>query len=107
MLITAFSIGSSISTIILNAINKRRLLNQLLDSQIFTGVLAQVAQTLPTQVSATWLNWIIFRTFTTLPMQYMLQINTFLFQCLGCKCCRRYAFFQKYAFLLCDVIVIQ
>lgn len=90
MLITAFSLGSTISTIILNAINQRRLLNRLLDNQILTGILAQIAQTLPTQVSATWLNWIIFRTLMTLPMQYMLQINTFLFECLGWKCCRRY-----------------
>jgi hypothetical protein len=90
MLITAFSLGSTISTIVLNAINQRRLLTRLFDNQILTGVLAQVAQTLPTQVSATWLNWIIFRTLMTLPMQYMLQINTFLFQCLGWKCCRRY-----------------
>ena len=100
MLITAFSLGSSISTIILNAINQRRLLNSLIDNESFTGVLVQIAQTLPTQVSATWLNWIIFRTLLTLPMQYMLQINTFIFQCLGWKCCRRYVF-------LIDIYVTQ
>ena len=41
------------------------------------------------QVSATWLNWIIFRTFCTLPLMYMLNFHTFIFEVLGWQCCIR------------------
>ncbi len=53
------------------------------------SVLLSIAAALPTQVSATWLNWIIFRTFCTLPLMYMLNVHTFIFQMLGWKCCIR------------------
>lgn len=37
------------------------------------------AGTIPTTVSATWLNWIIVRATIVLPTQYLLQMNTFIF----------------------------
>jgi Calcium-dependent channel, 7TM region, putative phosphate len=54
-----------------------------------TKVLANVAATIPTLISATWLNWIIVRTTITLPLQYLIQLNSFLFSFLGWKCCSR------------------
>jgi len=83
MLVTAFT-GSSLGTMTLNAINEKKI-----ENSTFTTVLLEIAGTLPTQVSSTWLNWIIFRTTITLPLHYMLQINSFLFECLGWKCCQR------------------
>lgn len=68
---------------VLNAINQGRLSNSAAD------VLIEIAGTLPGPVAATWINWIIVRTTMTLPLQYMLQINTFLFRCLGWNCCAR------------------
>jgi hypothetical protein len=52
-------------------------------------ILRSVASTIPTQVSATWLNWIIVKGLATFPMFYLLQINTFLFSMFGMKCCAR------------------
>jgi hypothetical protein len=52
-------------------------------------VLARIASAIPTQISAQWLNWIIVRTTITLPLHYLLQINTFVFSCLGWHCCSR------------------
>jgi hypothetical protein len=43
----------------------------------------------PTQISFVWLNWIIIRFTILLPNQYLLQLNTFIFQILGWNCCRR------------------
>jgi len=83
MLFTAFS-GTSLTTMALNLINERGDTNATL-----TTLLLSIAATLPRQISATWLNWIIFRTFCTLPLMYMLNIHTFIFQLLGWKCCIR------------------
>ncbi|GKY91495.1 hypothetical protein MPSEU_000121700 [Mayamaea pseudoterrestris] len=55
----------------------------------FAAVLRQVATTIPSTLSATWLNWIIFRVTLTLPMNYLLNVNTFAFACLGWNCCSR------------------
>jgi len=52
-------------------------------------VLRRVASTVPSTVAVNWLNWIILRVFVTLPYQYMLQLNSFLFHWLGLKCCSR------------------
>jgi hypothetical protein len=70
-------------TMVLNAINEGQVANSV------TEVLIEIAGTIPTQVSSTWINWIIVRTTMTLPLQYMLQVNTFLFRCIGWKCCAR------------------
>ena len=82
MVCTAFT-GSSLMTMVLNAINEGQVANSV------TEVLIEIAGTIPTQVSSTWINWIIVRTTMTLPLQYMLQVNTFLFRCIGWKCCAR------------------
>jgi len=85
MIMTAFS-GTFIATTALNYLNSKRG-----DDTSFASVLRDIAGTLPTQVSATWLNWIIFRTLLILPLGYMIQSNVFAFQWLGWKCCRRCA----------------
>ena len=82
MVCTAFT-GSSLMTVVLNAINEGQVANSV------TEVLIEIAGTIPTQVSSTWINWIIVRTTMTLPLQYMLQVNTFLFRFIGWKCCAR------------------
>ena len=52
-------------------------------------VLASIASAIPTKISPQWLNWIIVRTTMTLPLHYLLQINTFVFSFLGWHCCSR------------------
>jgi len=52
-------------------------------------VLRQIAGTIPGILSAGWLNWIILRFTMILPLNYLLQANTFIFQCMGWKCCSR------------------
>jgi hypothetical protein len=83
MLITAFS-GSSIMTFVLNTVNE---VNR--GENTAAAVLLEIAKTVPTQVSATWLNWVILRFTCILPNQYLLQLNTFLFQGIGWNCCAR------------------
>lgn len=82
MVCTAFS-GSSLMTMVLNAVNEGQIANSL------TEVLVEIAGTIPTQVASNWINWIIVRTTMTLPLQYMLQVNTFVFKWMGWKCCAR------------------
>lgn len=82
MVVTAFS-GSSLVTMVLNAFNEGQLGSEA------TKVLTTIAATIPTQISATWINWIIVRTMMTLPLQYMLQINSIIFGLIGWKCCAR------------------
>ena len=82
MLITAFA-APYIATTVIQA-------TQTGDLQLTTQeFLINIANTLPTQTSFGWLNWLIFRFGVTLPSQYLLQINTFLFQYLGWNCCKR------------------
>ncbi len=83
MVFTAFS-GTSLANMALAYFNERRT-----DGNSLTSVLIEIARSLPSQVSALWLNWIILRATVILPLQYMLQVNTFIFQWLGWKCCRR------------------
>jgi len=83
MLVTIF-IGSSLGKMILNAFNEQKD-----DDNNLTTVLIKSATSLATQTSANWLNWIIFRTFLTLPLMYMLQVNSFIFGFIGWRCCRR------------------
>jgi len=52
-------------------------------------VLLQIAATIPTGVSATWINWIILHSTLILPNQYLLQFNSFVFQYIGWNCCAR------------------
>mmetsp|Transcript_52259 Transcript_52259/g.156840 ORF Transcript_52259/g.156840 Transcript_52259/m.156840 type:complete len:458 (-) Transcript_52259:772-2145(-) len=82
MVFTAFS-GSSIMKVALEAIQQRQL-------QVnWTQALVEIAGAIPSTVAGTWINWIIVRTTMTLPLQYMLQVNSFIFQCVGWRCCRR------------------
>ena len=55
----------------------------------FQTVLRSIARAIPSTTAATWLNWIIFRTSVSMPSLYLLQINTFLWDFLGCNCCSR------------------
>ena len=83
IVLTAFT-GSSLSNMVLQGFNT--------GSRIGSGatqVLATTAATIPTLVSATWLNWIIVRTTITLPLNFMVGMNSFIFQALGWKCCSR------------------
>jgi len=36
-----------------------------------------------------WMNWMILRTTVVLPLQYLLQVNTFMFYFFGWNCCAR------------------
>eukprot|EP00549_Striatella_unipunctata_P025575 CAMPEP_0118722814 /NCGR_PEP_ID=MMETSP0800-20121206/31639_1 /TAXON_ID=210618 ORGANISM="Striatella unipunctata, Strain CCMP2910" /NCGR_SAMPLE_ID=MMETSP0800 /ASSEMBLY_ACC=CAM_ASM_000638 /LENGTH=353 /DNA_ID=CAMNT_0006631135 /DNA_START=377 /DNA_END=1438 /DNA_ORIENTATION=+ len=82
MVVTAFS-GTTFATMALDAIDRAELED---DAQ---GLLEKIAETIPSQTSAAWINWIIVRTLITLPLQYLLQVNTFIFAALGWKCCAR------------------
>jgi hypothetical protein len=84
MVLTAFT-GQILANMALSGFND----GLVVGSQIRTVVVA-VAQTIPSHVAANWLNWILFRTLSTLPFSYLLQSNTFLFHVLpGLKCCSR------------------
>lgn len=52
-------------------------------------MLLAIAGTTPTTIAATWINWIIYRFTIILPINFLLQFNTFMFACLGCNCCSR------------------
>jgi Calcium-dependent channel, 7TM region, putative phosphate/Late exocytosis, associated with Golgi transport len=83
MVVTAFS-GQLLATMGLKAFNE----GISLDSEL-QSILRQIAGSIPTTVAVSWLNWIIFRFTITLPLNYMLQINTFIFHFLGLSCCSR------------------
>ena len=55
----------------------------------FQTILRSIAATVPTVISASWINWIIVKYSITLPLQYLLQLNTFLFSLFRLKCCTR------------------
>jgi hypothetical protein len=69
MLVTAFT-GSTLATMLLEG---------------FKDALTTVAQTIPTSQAPVWLNWMITRTFITLPMNYLFQLMTFLYGCIKFK----------------------
>ena len=83
ILITAFA-GNSLATMFTRGIYSERGLGAEARE-----TLRFIASTIPTQLSATWLNWIIVRMFVSFPALYLLQLNTFLFSAFGMKCCAR------------------
>jgi len=83
MVLTAFS-STLLTTMVIDAFNE-----DLAFGSEFRSVLGQISETIPSTISVTWLNWIIFRFTITLPLNYLLQINSFIFTGLGWKCCAR------------------
>ena len=83
MITTAFS-GQLLATMGLKAFNE----GLSIESELQL-ILRQIAGSIPTTVAVSWLNWIIFRCTITLPLNYLLQVNTFLFHYLGMPCCSR------------------
>jgi Calcium-dependent channel, 7TM region, putative phosphate len=55
----------------------------------FQRILREIAGTIPSRISVAWLNWIVFRCTITLPVNYLLQINSFILAAIGFKCCSR------------------
>lgn len=83
MVLTAFS-GQLLANMGLNALNEG-----LSIGTQFQEILRTIAETIPSQISVNWINWIIFRFTIILPLNYVLQVNTFLFYIFGMKCCSR------------------
>ena len=83
MLVSAFA-GNSLATMVTTGLYAGLSLGAQAQE-----ILRSVASTIPTQLSATYLNWIIVRMLATFPSIYLLQINTFLFGMFGMKCCAR------------------
>jgi hypothetical protein len=83
MLVTAFT-GTSLATVITEA-----LVVSFDVGGTARDILRSVGSTVPTTISAQWLSWIIFRTGITLPYNYLLQFNNFMFSALGMNCCAR------------------
>jgi Calcium-dependent channel, 7TM region, putative phosphate len=55
----------------------------------FQRILREIAGTIPSRISVAWLNWIVFRCTITLPVNYLLQVNSFILAAIGFKCCSR------------------
>jgi len=55
----------------------------------FNKVIKTIADTLPTTISMSWVNWITVRSTIILPLHFLLQMNTFLFRLIGWHCCSR------------------
>lgn len=55
----------------------------------FQSILIEIGSLVPSNLSVSWLSWIILRVTVVLPLQYLLQINTFLFSAFGLNCCSR------------------
>ncbi|KAG7368157.1 protein of unknown function DUF221-domain containing protein [Nitzschia inconspicua] len=83
MVVSAFT-GTSLSSAIIEGFQSGLNLGSELQTVITTS-----ASVIPTQVSGTWLNWMIVRLSMVLPTQYLLQLNSFLFTWAGLKCCAR------------------
>jgi hypothetical protein len=83
MVLTAFT-GPMLAYWVLGAVNKSQRLGDGLRE-----VLIRIAGTTPTLIAANWLNWIIYRFTIILPINFLLQFNTFLFSFLGLNCCSR------------------
>lgn len=81
MVLTAFS-GQLLANMALSA------LNEGFGSQ-FQELLRTIALTIPSQISVNWINWIIFRFTIILPLNYLVQVNTFLFHFFRMYCCAR------------------
>jgi hypothetical protein len=82
MTISAFS-TTLISNMFINGLNNGRLGGE------FRTVIREIARTIPSVHAVSWLNWIIFRFTVLLPLNYLLQVTTFLFAGIGFKCCSR------------------
>lgn len=82
MLVTAFT-GSTLATMLLQGFVSGNF------GMEFRDALNTVARTIPTSQAPVWLNWMITRTFITLPMNYLFQSMTFLYGCLRLKCLNR------------------
>lgn len=83
MVLTAFT-GPMLAYWVLGAVNKGEKLGDGLRK-----ILIHLAGATPTLIAANWLNWIIYRFTIILPINFLLQFNTFLFSFLGWKCCSR------------------
>ena len=84
-MVSAFS-GTSLQTLILEGFNEGIRIGNEIES-----ILRTIATTIPSQVSASWINWIIVKTSVTGPLMYLLQVNTYLFDWTGLRCCARAA----------------
>mmetsp|Transcript_24637 Transcript_24637/g.68012 ORF Transcript_24637/g.68012 Transcript_24637/m.68012 type:complete len:1091 (+) Transcript_24637:1740-5012(+) len=80
MIVSAFT-GTSLASALLESFGE----GDLNLSMNFQKAMVGIASTIPTIVSATWLNWIIIRASLVLPTQYILQMNAFLLSLLGVK----------------------
>lgn len=84
ILFTAFAGQSLVSMTINGYLSTSALGNQA------SVVVMDVAKTIPAHQSVIWMNWIIIRIGFTLPVNYLLQLNTFLFKNWpGMRCCSR------------------
>lgn len=83
MVLTAFT-GQLLAQMVLYGFN-----DGLQFGTEFTSILRAVALSIPSGISASWLNWIIVRCMIILPLNYLLQVNTFLFHYFGMPCCAR------------------
>jgi Calcium-dependent channel, 7TM region, putative phosphate len=83
MLATAFT-GTSLATVVIEGV-----IYSIDVGDQTQDLLRTVGSTVPTTVSAQWLNWIIIRIGITTPYNYLLQFNNFLYTALGWKCCAR------------------
>jgi hypothetical protein len=82
MVITAFS-STMIANMVIEGFN-----SGLTFGSGFREVVGQISGSV-VQISVTWFNWIIYRFTVTLPLNYLLQVNTYIFSFLGWKCCSR------------------
>jgi hypothetical protein len=88
MVLTAFS-GQLLTRVGLK-IAKALRENEAVDvATDFQSLVRSIAKTIPSTVSVSWLNWIIFRVTVMLPLNYLLQANSFIFNALGLNCCSR------------------
>lgn len=83
MVLAAFS-GTSLTTAVINGFND----GIQIGSEIQEAI-ESTAASIPSLVSATWLNWMIVRFLIILPTQYLLQLNSFVLTCLGLRVCAR------------------
>jgi Calcium-dependent channel, 7TM region, putative phosphate len=83
MVFTAFS-GNALANMGINA------LTQGLDvSNDIKYLFIDIAQTIPTVVAVSWLNWILMRLLIILPLNHLLQITSFIYDFLGLPCLSR------------------
>ena len=82
MVVSAFS-STLIANMVLFGFNEGNLGGEL------RSILRSIARAIPSTTAAMWLNWLIFRTTVTMPALYLLQVNSFLFDFFGFRCCSR------------------